>query len=209
MLSDIYSFIMNENLRIDSSRETATLQSLCTLRHTLAGLEAPFPRASSSRLFVPLHGGFLLKMNMLIPREHGIQRAGSRSRERPSAEQQGSHAAQDDEGREILGLRVIDDDGDSVFLGNRSGGQQVWALKAMRLAMTRISKEKSAKNFQTALSDEEDGGLDVESARKYIMLYRTFMKLADFETCYYITHKRDCVAMADHVLTFNGGIVIE
>lgn len=109
---------------------------------------------------------------------------------------------QDDEGREILDIQILDENGDTVILGNRSGGEQVYALKAMRLAMAMVSKEKSGKNFQTILSDEETGPLDDDNAQKYISLYRTFMEQGGFNTCFYITHNANCVAMADHVLNF-------
>ncbi len=112
---------------------------------------------------------------------------------------------QDDEGREILDIQVIDEDGDEVPLGSRSGGEQQWALKAMQLAMAMISNEKSGKNFQTMLSDEETGPLDNENAQKYILLYRKFMEQGDFDTCFYISHNANCVAMADHVINLGNG----
>jgi len=112
-------------------------------------------------------------------------------------------------GREVLDIIVIDEEGNEKLLDVLSGGQKVWSLKALRLAMTLISKEKNDKNFMTALSDEEDGALDPENARHFIRLYREFMKSGGFETCLYITHKPDCVAMADHIIQFNeGGVTI-
>ena len=115
---------------------------------------------------------------------------------------------QDEEtGREILDIIVIREDGSEVLLDNLSGGQKVWGLKALRLAMTLIAKEKSGKNFLTALSDEEDGPLDVENAQNFIQLYRAFMGAGGFHDCFYISHKPSCVAMADHVLEFDNGSV--
>ncbi|MCK5014238.1 MAG: hypothetical protein KAS66_10500 [Candidatus Omnitrophica bacterium] len=117
---------------------------------------------------------------------------------------------QDDEGREVLDIQILDEDGDAVTLGNRSGGQQAWALKAMRLAMALINNEKSGKDFQALLSDEETGPLDNENALKYIKLYRAFMAQGHFEQCFYVTHNINCVLMADHVLRFcEGKIVID
>jgi len=111
--------------------------------------------------------------------------------------------------REIFDILVIREDGSEVLLDDLSGGEKVWSLKALRLAMTLIAKEKSGKNFLTALADEEDGSLDVENARNFISLYRAFMKSGEFNTIYYISHKPDCVSMADHVLHFNNnGITI-
>lgn len=114
---------------------------------------------------------------------------------------------QDDTGKEVLNIQVIDEDAEEVELGNRSGGQQVWALKALRLAMAMLSKEKSGKNFQTILTDEEDGALDADKAVKFIHLYRAFMAQGNFESCYYISHKPECVSMADHVLEFKKGSI--
>ena len=117
---------------------------------------------------------------------------------------------QDEEtGREIFDILTIRDDGSETLLDNLSGGEKVWGLKALRLAMTLIAKEKSGKNFLTALSDEEDGALDVDNAQNFINLYRSFMASGKFCDCFYISHKTECVAMADHVLEFgNGGITI-
>ena len=118
---------------------------------------------------------------------------------------------QDEEtGKEVLDILTIRDDGSEVLLDNLSGGERVWSLKAMRLAMTLISKEKSGKSFTSFFADEEDGSLDGENAQNFIGLYRAFMKAGGFDTGFFISHKPECVAMADYVLTFgNGKIVIE
>jgi len=116
---------------------------------------------------------------------------------------------QDENGKEVLKILVIDEDGNEVELSMRSGGQQVWALKALRLAMAMLSKEKSGRNFKTILTDEEDGALDSEKAVMFIHLYRAFMEHGGFDSCFYISHKPECVDMADHVLEFSkGGIEI-
>jgi len=116
----------------------------------------------------------------------------------------------DDEGRETLEIRVIDEEGEEVLLSNRSGGQKVWVLKALRLAMTMISKEKSGRDFQSLLADEEDGALDVENAKRFVSLYRAIMAKGDFNTCFYISHEPECVAMADHEIKFTDkGIICQ
>ena len=117
---------------------------------------------------------------------------------------------QDEEtGREIFDILVIREDGSEVLLDNLSGGQKVWGLKALRLAMTLIANEKSGKSFLTALSDEEDGPLDIENAQNFIKLYRAFMISGEFNDCFFISHKFECVAMADRVVEFGkGGITI-
>lgn len=115
---------------------------------------------------------------------------------------------QNEEGKEIFDIKIIDEDGEEVLLSNRSGGQQIWPLKALRLAMARISKEKSGRNFQTLLSDEEDGGLDIDNAMRFVSLYRAIItpsretKERTFENCFFISHKEETISMADHVIEF-------
>lgn len=115
-----------------------------------------------------------------------------------------------DTGKEVFRLMVIDDDGEEVPLDVRSGGEKIWPVQALRLGMTLISKQKSPFNYLTAFNDELDGPLDVENAKRFISLYPKFMARGGFDTCFYITHKRECVELADHRLIFQqGGIVIE
>jgi len=116
---------------------------------------------------------------------------------------------QDDEGREVLDILAIEEDGKETLLEDLSGGEKVWSLKALRLAMTLIAKQKSARQFLSALADEEDGALDAGNAQNFIHLYRSFMDAGGFEDCYFISHRPECIAMADHVLEFgNGGVSI-
>jgi exonuclease SbcC len=109
---------------------------------------------------------------------------------------------QDDEGKECLDIVVIGDDGDEIHLENLSGGQKVWLLMALRLAMTVLSKEKSGNNFLTAFSDESDGPLDSDNAVNYVSMYRSFMNIGGFENFLFISHRPECRHMADHVLNF-------
>lgn len=116
---------------------------------------------------------------------------------------------QDDEGREVLDILAIEEDGRETLLEDLSGGEKVWSLKALRLAMTLIAKQKSGKQFLSAMADEEDGSLDAGNAQNFIHLYRAFMDTGGFEDCFFISHRPECVAMADHVLEFGeGGISI-
>ncbi len=112
-------------------------------------------------------------------------------------------------GKETFDIIVIADDGTEILLENLSGGQRVWILKALRLAMTLISKEKSEHDFRTAFGDEEDGALDSEKARAFVDMYRQFMKSGGFDAFFYISHRPECVAMADHVIELTeSGITI-
>ncbi len=112
---------------------------------------------------------------------------------------------QNDEGKEVLDILVIRDDGTETLLDNLSGGEKVWLLKSLRLAMTLVSKEKSGRALGTCFADEEDGSLDVENGQNFIQLYRSFLQSGGFDSMFFISHKPDCVDLADHVLRFNGG----
>ncbi len=105
-------------------------------------------------------------------------------------------------GREVFWIKVIREDGAEDDFGNLSGGQKVWIAKALSLGMTLVSKRKSGRNFRTLFADEEDGSLDNEKALEFIQLYRSMMITGDFDTCFYISHNPDVVAMADHEVKF-------
>ena len=113
---------------------------------------------------------------------------------------------QDDEGRECLKIKVINEEGVEADLARKSGGQQVWNLMALRLGMTLLSKEKSERRFETAFADEFDGALDdMGSAESFVGMYRAFMAVANLHALLFISHKRSCWNLADHVLTFEHG----
>lgn len=110
-----------------------------------------------------------------------------------------------DDGKECLDIIVISDDGEEILLDNLSGGQKIWCLMALRLAMTLLSKEKSGRCFASSFSDESDGPLDPENAINYIGMYRAFMNAGNFENLIFISHKPSCVALADNRLIFEKG----
>ena len=112
---------------------------------------------------------------------------------------------QDENGKEVLDIVVIGDDGSETLLTNLSGGERVWILKALRLAQTLISQEKSGRHFETALMDEEDGALSNENAIRFIGLYRKLMEIAKMNACYYISHRPDAIHLADHRIKFKEG----
>jgi DNA repair protein SbcC/Rad50 len=118
-----------------------------------------------------------------------------------------------DDGKECLDIVVYredDTDDNGTLLENLSGGQKVWILKALRLALTLVSKAKSGKDIAAALSDEEDGALDAEAAQSFINLYRAFLEAGGFESCIYITHRDEAKALADHVVKFGkGGVKVD
>ena len=112
---------------------------------------------------------------------------------------------QDEEGKEVLNIMVVGEDGEEDLLENKSGGEKVFCLMALRLAMTLLSKEKGGHAFLTAFSDESDGALDPENALNYVAMYRSFMQVGAFENFLFISHRPECRNMADHVLTFENG----
>lgn len=117
---------------------------------------------------------------------------------------------QDENMKEVLDIIVMDPDGSETLLELKSGGEQVWILKALRLALTLLSKEKSGRDFKTVLMDEEDGALSPKNAVRFISLYRSMMDLGGFDTCFYISHKPEAVGLANHRLVFNeNGIDID
>ena len=111
-------------------------------------------------------------------------------------------------GKEVFWVMVIRGDGAEDKFENLSGGQKVWIAKALSLGMTLISKQKSGKAFATLFADEEDGALDREKAIDFIGLYRSMMQAGAFESCMYISHNPDVVAMADKVLDFSGDSLV-
>jgi exonuclease SbcC len=109
---------------------------------------------------------------------------------------------QDEDMKEVLNIIVMDPDGTETMLENKSGGEAVWILKSLRLALTLLSKEKGGRDFRTVLMDEEDGALSPANAVKFIGLYRSMMDIGGFDTCYYISHKQEAVGLANHRLIF-------
>ena len=101
-------------------------------------------------------------------------------------------------GREILDIVVIREDGSETYLQNLSGGEKVFILKALRLAITLVHNEKSDKNYMTFFSDEEDGALSNENAIRFINLYRSLMTIGNFNTGFYISHNKNVIDMADY-----------
>ena len=112
---------------------------------------------------------------------------------------------QDEDGREVLDIISIGEDGEEVLLENLSGGQKIWILMALRLAMTLLSKEKSGRVFETAFFDEMDGPLDPDNSLNFIAMYQAFMKVGGFKAILFISHKPSCRNMADHILLFENG----
>lgn len=116
---------------------------------------------------------------------------------------------QGDDGSEVLDVMVTTDNGNEVLLEKLSGGQKVWILKALRMGIICLSKERSGRDYQTLLCDEDDGALSSENAKNFIRLYRSTLQKTGMDTCLFISHRPEALAIADHVIRFNGGIEIE
>ena len=112
---------------------------------------------------------------------------------------------QTDEGKETLDIVVVLENGDEVLLENMSGGQKVYILEALRLSLALINVEKSGRRYQTFLADENDGALSVENAKNFIELYKSAMEIGGMDAVYFISHKSETIALADHVIMFEDG----
>ena len=106
-------------------------------------------------------------------------------------------------GKEILDIMVHTADGDCTEITLFSGGEKVWLLKACRLALTMISKERSGRIIDTCFADEEDGALDPDKAMQFVNLYRSFIGQGGFYTGFFISHKPACISMADNLIQFS------
>ncbi|MFH2076127.1 MAG: hypothetical protein ABIJ57_12410, partial [Pseudomonadota bacterium] len=112
---------------------------------------------------------------------------------------------QDNEGREDLDIKVISEHGEDS-LKMKSGGESVWLLHPIRLAMTLLSKEKGGGNWDFAAFDEITGALDSKGASdSFMRMYRPFMEIGQLRQIFYVTHQNECLAYADHKLCFENG----
>jgi DNA repair exonuclease SbcCD ATPase subunit len=108
-------------------------------------------------------------------------------------------------GKECLEVKIIPENGQEIDLDDISGGQCVWNIQALWLAMSLLNQKKSSRQFDYFGADEQDGALDVENARKFAALYRPFMQIGGFKDLFFISHKPECQALADNILLFDGG----
>ena len=113
---------------------------------------------------------------------------------------------QDEEGKECLEIKILSEDGEDS-LKQKSGGEKVWLLHPIRLAMTLLSKEKSGREWDYSCFDEKDDGLNVKggAAANFMQMYRPFMEMGGLKQVFFISHKEVCFGYADHVLHFERG----
>lgn len=108
-------------------------------------------------------------------------------------------------GQECLNVKIITESGKEVDLDNISGGQRVWNVQSLWLAMSLLNQKKSRRQFDYFCADEQDGALDIENARRFAALYEPFMRIGGFKDLFYISHKPECRALAANVLKFEAG----
>ncbi|MDP2643697.1 MAG: hypothetical protein Q8P24_02040 [Desulfobacterales bacterium] len=112
---------------------------------------------------------------------------------------------QDEEGKEVLDIKILLPNGQEVFLDDISGGQRVWCVQSLWLAMSLLNQEGGGRKFNYFCSDESDGALDLDNAEKFTALYRPFMTEAKLGQLFFISHKASCRAAADNTLNFEHG----
>jgi exonuclease SbcC len=113
----------------------------------------------------------------------------------------------DDEGREVFEILVLDRDhgGDWKRVECLSGGQSVWILKGLRLAIVLLMRERSGRRYDTILSDEEDGALDDANKRVFANMHRALLGGAGPRVAFVISHTAEVLELCDHVLRCGPG----
>lgn len=110
------------------------------------------------------------------------------------------------DGREVFDVLVYDQEiGEEKDIRDISGGEEVWILKALRLAMTLLTKERSGKTYHTIFGDEEDGKLSIQNRMAYLQMYRKMLAIGGFTSCYLVSHTPELTEACDHRLRFRAG----
>ena len=115
-------------------------------------------------------------------------------------------ATQDAEtGKDVLDIVVVREDGSEMLLQNLSAGEKVFILKALQLAILLIGKDQNDQSFESFFNDETDSSLDSENAVTLVELYRALLKIGNFITGFYISHKPSVIALADGQISLREG----
>ncbi len=110
------------------------------------------------------------------------------------------------DGKEVFDVLVYDQEiGEEKDIRDISGGEEVWILKALRLAMTLLTKERSGKTYHTIFGDEEDGKLSIQNRMAYLQMYRKMLAIGGFTCCYLVSHTPELTEACDHRLRFRAG----
>jgi DNA repair exonuclease SbcCD ATPase subunit len=112
------------------------------------------------------------------------------------------------DGKEVFDILVYDQTvGEEKNLKDISGGEEVWILKALRLALVLLTKEKSGRVYLTLYGDEEDGKLALENRLAYLEMYRRMLNLGNFQTCFLVSHTPELIEACDHKMYFRRGAI--
>lgn len=115
------------------------------------------------------------------------------------------------DGKEVFDVLVYDQrTGEEKNLEDISGGEEVWILKALRLAFILLTKDRSGKIYHALFGDEEDGRLSIENRMAYLQMYRRMLVLGGFDVCYLVSHTPELTGACDHRITFRqGGVDVD
>lgn len=111
-----------------------------------------------------------------------------------------TEASQGRKARETFDLTVLD--------GNRAGrpaapvqdlskGERVLVDEALKLAISIFHAQRAGAQVLTLWRDECDGGLDVETRRRYPEMLRRAVEIGGFRRLYFVSHDPDVQAQAD------------
>ena len=106
---------------------------------------------------------------------------------------------------EVLDAIVTKPDGTRVELGRLSDGERVMVEEPIKLAIAVFVAKSTGTQLQTLWRDEGDGALASHRAARYPAMLRAAMDLGGFDRCFFITHRPDVAAQADHILHVGAG----
>ncbi|HEX8948525.1 MAG TPA: hypothetical protein VF790_06160, partial [Dissulfurispiraceae bacterium] len=104
--------------------------------------------------------------------------------------------------KEIFDLVVFDAErNEQKSLRSMSGGEKILIEAAVKNALCIFNARRSGIPYGTLFTDEEDGGLDAEKKREFILIKRKVLELGGYEREFFISHTPEVVALADGVLS--------
>ncbi len=105
------------------------------------------------------------------------------------------------EAREGFEIEVFDaQTGQSKGVGVMSGGERVWINECLTRAVALYLAQNSGRRYQTLMSDEADGPLDLERKRMFMQLKREVLRIGGYEREYFVSQTQELTAMADAVI---------
>ncbi len=107
--------------------------------------------------------------------------------------------------RESFDIVVGLPDGGERELARMSFGEQTLVEEAIKLAIATHVSQSTGAQLGTLWRDECDGDLSDGNASRYPAMLRAAMDLGGFDRCFFITHRPDVAAQADHILHVGAG----